>query len=155
MDYRHEIKELLKHPFREVCGSSLSLKLIKIYSDLYEGGREVRACENSQRKYYELLIKEGYKMAAIKEEVKNRTCVPAWSGNLYSTKIGEHIHSDNITDTKAISLLEKGYIAESLFTKLPDGFASKKQSDNEVKIEAEIKPRKSKKVNDNGSTASI
>jgi hypothetical protein len=122
MDYRKEIRELLRVPFITVCGSSLSLKLLKIYSDLYECGREVRACENSQRKYYELLKKEGIMKVIELEKIQKRTCIPNWVGNVYSHAIGEHLNNEHITDEKAISLLEKGLIPESFFKKLPDGY---------------------------------
>ena len=61
-------------------------------------------------------------MAEKYEKAKSRTCIPAWSGLKFITATQKHWIADLLSDDDAIYLLEKKYISEKSFTKLPDSY---------------------------------
>lgn len=134
-----DVEKILNNDVEEVIKSpQLSLSLLKCYSKLYLNGAQPRVCAVSQRKYYSQLKIDGMAKAKIAQDVKDRTCVPKWKGNCYSSKACKHYNSDMITDGQAIDALEKGFLMESQFNKLPENYGNK--------IEAKSKPKaKSKK----------
>ncbi len=115
-----DIELILSKSVGEVIASPLSLKLLKCYSKLYLNGKAPRTCSNSQRKYYNRLKKDGLEMAKKIKKAVSRTCIPKWKGNKYIPKAGRHYNSSLITDEEATALLEKGYLKETDFEKLPE-----------------------------------
>lgn len=115
-----EIREILSKDVEEVIGSSLSLKLLSCYSELYLNGAQPKTCSESQRQYYQQLSKNGIKMAEIAEEKKSRVCKPAWNGVRYLPQMARHYNSELITDDEAKTLLKKKVLVESDFEVLPD-----------------------------------
>ena len=81
-------------------------------------------CARSQRLYYLQIQKNGLEMAEKYEKAKSRTCIPAWSGLKFITATQKHWIADLLTDDEAVYLLEKKYISEKSFTKLPDNYKS-------------------------------
>lgn len=142
----NDVKEVISATFEEVSASSLCLKLLNCYSILYLCGGQPGTCSMSQRKYYNQLKLNGLEMAEQFEEIKNRTCKPAWIGNMYVPKMARHYHPDYITDKEAINLLENGGIPESKFSILPDAYKSKKESEQIKEQKIEKRGRKPKKI---------
>ena len=77
------------------------------------------------------------------DESKKRTCVPNWKGNMYINKLARHFNDAFLTDQDALKLLNGGYVKESAFKVLPDGYSGKKASDPESAPPAP-KPKKAK-----------
>lgn len=103
----------------EVLIAENPLLLLRVYSQLYLCGEQPRACARSQRLYYLQIQKNGIEMATKYEQAKNRTCIPNWKGSKFITATQKHWLADLITDDDAKYLLEKGYLTEKAFTKLP------------------------------------
>ena len=57
--------------------------------------------------------------AQLLEDIKNRTCVPAWQGLKYYPATGEHLSDEWITDEQAKKYLSLGLLKESDFVTLP------------------------------------
>ena len=115
-----DVELILSKDVGEVIASPLSLKLLRCYSTLYLGGKAPRTCSNSQRKYYQQLKKNGIEMAKKLTKAEARTCTPAWKGLKYIPKAARHYSSNTLTDEEARALLDKGFLKESDFNKLPD-----------------------------------
>lgn len=115
-----EVNELINSDVEEIIKSSASLDLLKIYSILYLNGAQPRTCASSIRNYYFELKKTGIMKAEKLEAIKNRTCKPKWNGLRLIN--GDHFSNEWITDEEAIKLLQRGYLNESDFDVLPDGF---------------------------------
>lgn len=128
------VKEILSHSIEEVIASSLSLKLLKVYSTLYLNGRQPRLCAGCQRDYYIQLSKNGLLKAKQMENIKDRTCKPAWKGLKYIPPTGRHWNDKLITDAEANKLLRAGHLKEEDFHKLPDNYKSKE-------VEEEVMPK--------------
>jgi hypothetical protein len=126
----NEVGVVLKSP-------DLLLMLLRVYSALYLNGEAPRACEKCQRGYYEQLRIDGIMKAELQEKINARTCVPAWAGRMYSTKVFEFLIPSLMHDEKAIELLKLGALKESDFKVLPAGYQKKI---NFVDSEAEKKP---------------
>ena len=60
--------------------------------------------------------------AEIQDKIKARTCVPAWEGRMYSTKIFSFIMPNFMHDELAITYLKSGVLRESDFKVLPKGY---------------------------------
>ncbi len=118
----NDLEDILSKTVEEVINSSLSLKLLNLYSKLYLNGEQPRWCASCQRDYYSQLQREGHLKIKEMEEIEKRTCVPAWNGLKYIHKAGRHYNNEIITDTQAIDLLERGFLTEQDFTKLPEGY---------------------------------
>lgn len=136
-----KVKYLLSRSIEEIISSSDSIDLIRCYSQIYQNGAQCGWCSASQNRYYKRLKQDGIIMAQKYEEIKKRTCVPAWKGNRYVPATGKHWNSEFITDEDAIYLLTEGHITEEKFTKLPEGYSVE---NNDV-VEAETKSKKHKK----------
>lgn len=115
-----EVKEILSKSVEEVIGSSLSLKLLSCYSELYLNGAQPKTCSDSQRQYYQQLSKNGIKMAEQLESKKDRACKPAWNGIRYIPQMARHYNSELITDDEAKILLKKKILDKSDFEILPE-----------------------------------
>lgn len=132
---KEEISEIKKHSFEIVINSpELCLSLIKCYSKLYKAGCQVKTCKNSLYLYYNQILNNGIQMAELNEESKKRTCIPAFTGRRYISRAGRNFHSETLTDRDAIFLLEKGFLTESDFLKLPDGKLTTPQEDCVIEI---------------------
>jgi hypothetical protein len=115
----NEVKEVLSVPFETVVATPLSLKLLNCYSKLYLCGGQPRTCTNSQRTYYQELIKTGITMAEKYDKAQVRTCKPAWNGLKYIPATARHWNSQLVTDEEAEMLLKKGFLTEKDFSILP------------------------------------
>lgn len=120
---RGRIESILNNDIQVVLKSpELSLSLIYCYSQMYENGEHVRACERSQRMYYNKLKINGMAKIAEYEQIKNRTLVPAFKGRRYVPKAAKHISSESLTDKDAIDMLKRKFLTVKDFKKLPDGY---------------------------------
>lgn len=115
----NKVKEVLSKSFEEVSASSLVLTLLECYSKLYLNGGQPGACSKCHRDYYIELKKTGMEKAINFEEVKTRTCKPAWNGLKYINATARHWNNELLTDKDAIGLLEKKFLFESDFEILP------------------------------------
>lgn len=141
-----EVEILIKTDINSIISDAkLSLSLIRCYSILYVGGKAVGWCEKSQRKYYEQLIKDGIMKAKLLEEVKNRTCVPAFTGLRFICGANLHIRPEYLSDKLAIEYLEKRYLKKEDFTVLPKEYQykldlqEKQELSKENKVTFEVK----------------
>ena len=131
-----EVKEILTNDVEVVIKSpQLSLSLLRCYSVLYIQGKSPRVCARSQRNYYRQLQKDGIMKAELAEKVKNRTCVPAWNGLKYIRKACAHFSDATIHDEQAIDAIKKGYLLESDFEVLPEGYKKRKKRTVKAKTE--------------------
>ena len=126
---KSDIEEVLQKEVKEVISSSLSLKLLKIYSILYLGGAQPRWCERSQTNYYNQIALNGYQKLNEMKEILERTCELKKDIMIYVSSLAMHITSANITDGIACEGLTKGFLKESQFIKLPDCWVNR---DNKV-----------------------
>lgn len=115
------VKKILSQGVADIIAKD-PLLLLKTYSKLYLCGGQPRVCARSQRLYYLQIQKNGLEMAEKYEKAKSRTCIPAWSGLKFITATQKHWIADLLTDDEAVYLLEKKYISEKSFTKLPDSY---------------------------------
>jgi hypothetical protein len=121
-----EVRTILSNEVGVVLKSpDLLLMLLRVYSALYLNGEAPRACEKCQRGYYEQLRIDGIMKAELQEKIIARTCVPAWAGRMYSTKVFEFLIPALMYDEKAIELLKCGALKESDFKVLPVGYQKK------------------------------
>lgn len=122
----------------------LTMLLLKTYSVLYKGGKQVRTCINSQRKYYNEILKTGIMKAELKEKVEKRTCEPKFKGRkeVYTNKGIYETHSEHLTDESAISFLKIGWLKESDFKTLPKGWDKIKKEMQKEKAKAEAETKK-------------
>ena len=132
-----DIEEILSKTVKEVIGSPLSLKLLKVYSTLYLGGGQPRWCERSQTSYYNQLAIDGIKKARQMENsgVLERTCELKPDMLIYVASMAMHITKSNITDWIACEGLTKGFLKESQFVKLPDCWLNKEEAKEPIKEE--------------------
>ena len=94
---KDNVTKILSEDFNTVKGhENLAFLLIKTYSILYKDGKQVRTCENSMLKYYNVLKKSGKMKAKLLDEIKKRTCEPNWKG------IKEIYFSTGISDRKSV-----------------------------------------------------
>lgn len=133
LSYLNEIKEAGQE---KTISSPLSLKLLKLYSILYLGGKAPKTCAKAQRQYYQQLLINGEMKA---KNYKERTCVPNWKGLMYSPKMGGHLSPDYITDEQANRALAIGALTEKNFTKLPEDYEEFMITYEAEKAEAEAK----------------
>ena len=138
-----EVKEILRNDVEVVIKSpQLSLSLLKCYSLLYIGGKAPGTCARSQRNYYRQLLKDGIMKAELAEKIKARTCKPAWEGLMYIRKACKHYSDALIHDEDAIDALKKGYLTESQFEVLPEGYKAKTVEEEAPKKKRGPKPKK-------------
>jgi len=103
--------------------AGLFLTTIRLYSQYFNNGQQVRTCEKYVKDYI-------IKLKEIHSIMENRTCVPTFNGNLFvSTGYHKNFTKLTITDAEAIDLLKRGILKVSDFAVLPSGYG----------IEAEIK----------------
>ena len=133
------VTRILSMQVEDIIKSSACLDLMKCYSKLYLNGAAPRSCEASQRYYFAELQKNGIEKAKRYEMTQIRTCKPAFGGNLYISKYG-FVHGEMITDEQAIYLLTNKLLPESMFAKLPDGYAIKQPEVNFIPIEKAEQP---------------
>lgn len=147
-----EVVKLLNSDIQEIITSpELSLSLLRCYSVMYINGASPRACEASQRMYFDKLKVDGMARAELMEKVKVRTCQPAWVGLKYSPIVMRHILPELLYDEIAIDYLKSGALKESDFDVLPDGYkANAGQENAPIKPTSEVikkrgrKPQKSR-----------
>lgn len=114
-----KLKKVINTPFEEVVASSLVLDLLDCYSKLYLNGGNPGGCTQCHRTYYNELKKDGMERALNYEEIKNRTCKPAWNGLKYISATARHWNDKLITDKDAVYLLENKHVTEKDFEILP------------------------------------
>lgn len=132
------VLSILVKPVGEVIASQASLDLIYCYSKLYLNGAQCSTCEVSMRKYYNELEKTGLVMAEKFDNLKNRTCKPAWNGNKYIPKAARHYSSEYITDDEAVDLLNRGILTANDFDTFPVGYNNESSLLGEQEPKAEI-----------------
>ena len=112
-----QIKILINASFDDINKSpELALSLVKIYSILFFGGKDPGAgCSVCMQKFHKEIIQNGLKRY---EDMKNKTCVMK-EGIVWVNGESKHFSDKNITDEKAIELLEKGWLKEKHFLVLP------------------------------------
>lgn len=115
----NKVKEVLSKSFEEVSASSLVLTLLECYSKLYLNGAQPGVCGKCMRGYYIELTKTGMEKAINFEEIKARTCKPAWNGLKFIPSTARHWNNELLTDKEAINLLEKKFLTPVDFEVLP------------------------------------
>lgn len=94
----------------------LLLGAIRLYSNYFANGEQVRTCE----KFVKTYIIELKRLAMLQKE---RTCKPIFKGTIYvTTGYFKHFSAETITDAEAIDLLKKGIMKEAQFEVLPKGY---------------------------------
>jgi len=128
MDLAERVNILLSKNPEDVISSGNTQEIRDIYSALFKCNT-LRTCDNSARQYFfEIYLSHKQKLKEM-EEIKARTCKPNWgkgctdnNGLKFIHAEGNHYSSLHITDTQAISLLNRGLLNESDFDVLPEGF---------------------------------
>lgn len=112
-----QIKILIKASFDDINKSpELALSLIRIYATLFTGGKDPGAgCSICMQKFHKEIIQNGLKKY---EDMKNKTCIMK-PGIVWVNGESKHFSDNNITDEKALELLEKGWLQEKHFLVLP------------------------------------
>jgi hypothetical protein len=144
-DIKLIINKLIGTKFEDILNSDLSLELMYVWSVLFNNGLQPSWCARCMRNYYNEIQKKGLQMVDYYEEVQARTCVPKWNGLKYIHRAGRHYNNAYITDKQAIELLNLGFLSESDFEVLPDGY-NKAVEVGCIPIFEEKKEKKSKKI---------
>lgn len=118
----------------------LTLLLLKLFSTLYLHGGKPSGCGKCLEDYYNQLKRTGYKKIIEMKDTK-KTCVLK-PGVHYVRKMARHYMDNMVTDEVALKLLSLGFIDESFFTKLPEGWGEKKEK---AKVKSKQKPKERKK----------
>jgi hypothetical protein len=129
MDLRADIELIISKDVEEVVNTPLILKLLRIYSILYLGGLQPRACGKCQRGYYEEVKLTGLQKFEAMETNLNRTCELVSKDLIYLSPMQIHLSNVNLTDEIAVKCLDKGWLKPSDFKNLPDGYKVKTHSD--------------------------
>lgn len=143
------VLSILVKPVGEVIASQASLDLIYCYSKLYLNGAQCSTCEVSMRKYYNELENTGLIMAEKFDNLKNRTCKPAWNGNKYIPKAARHYSSEYITDDEAVDLLNRGILTANDFDTLPGDYDNEPTRLGEQEPKVEMLQPKRKRIHNN------
>lgn len=142
-----KLQKILSTSIEEVVASSLVLDLIDLYSKLYLNGSNPGGCEKCLRTAYNELMKTGMEKIKQLEEIKSRTCKPAWNGLKYINATARHWNSDLITDNEAIKLLEAGHLKKVDFEILPFDFEKPIPDEKVIQdFEKRHLPKKAKQV---------
>jgi len=132
----NEVLEIINKEFEEVYSSSLSLKLLNIYSKIYLDGAQPNYCKAAQQSYYNLLQSEGLQKAKIMDEILKSTHKTNVKGLMYIGKpFCRHFDLENLTDKQATDLLQSGWLKENQFDKLPELYKEEKKIEDEIKKE--------------------
>lgn len=135
MDFELIYNELVKLDIGTILkNSALSEKLIQFYKVLYNNGQNAGRCERSRHYFYLCLQKNGKEKMENYKQIQNRTFKLKWSGIKFINH--KQIHSEYINDLQAIELLNSGYLTESDFVTLPQGY---KVETKEIETVTEIK----------------
>lgn len=136
-----DIREIISKDFEEIYTSSLSLKLLSIYSQLFFDGKQPKYCKVSQKKYYGIICHEGIKR--YKEMEKNKpTFKTKRTGIMYvGQPFCKHFNLELMSDKDATELIQKGVLKEKDFSKLPDLYKEEKKIEAEIKKEEKAKKK--------------
>lgn len=138
-----DIKLIKSTPFSELVSSEKVLTLLKVYSELYLNGQNPGGCEKCLRTYYNQIMQNVEQQLIIYEEIKKRTLIPNWKDVKYIS--GAFYDSATITDKIALSALKHGFLKESNFIKLPDGYkVAEIAIEQNTPIKSAIRGRKKK-----------
>lgn len=131
-----DFEEIIRYSFDDVKKSEkLTMLFFSVYKNLFD--KQVSFCEICMRNAFNEILTKGKLQIEIMKDLKNRTCIPSWNGNKYIRQAGQHFNSEKLTDEKATILLEKGFLNEDDFKKLPDLYL--KDEPDEISIISEIK----------------
>ena len=119
MSLKEDIELIISKDVEEVVNTSLVLTLLKVYSILYLGGSQPRACGQCQRGYYAEIKSNGLKKLEIMKDSIERTCELKTNNLIYISALHNHVSNINITDQMAIQCLKNGWLKEADFAKLP------------------------------------
>lgn len=112
-----ELSDLLSMNLADVLNSAEARLSVKTYMEFFTG-QPCRTCQNAISGYfYQMKFKADYYIR-MENEIKNRTCKPAWDGLLYFK--GNHHRSDITTDAQATEYLGNGLLLPEHFTVLPE-----------------------------------
>lgn len=132
----NEVKEIISKDFEEIYTSSLSLRLLDIYSKLYLNGSQPKYCKASQLSYYNRLLVDGINKAIIMDDVLKKTHKTDKVGLMYVGKpFCKHYDLANMTDKDATNLLQSGWLKEKDFSKLPDLYKEEKEVEKQILAE--------------------
>jgi hypothetical protein len=150
-----EVEILSSMDVRDIIKSGEhTILLLRTYAAVFLNGGQPGNCESCIRSYHSQIIKFGKMKAELLEKIKNRKCVPAWSGIKYIPgvmKAGKwvimhaHIDSATLTDEQAKKYLNAGALKKTDFAKLPESEKPKKEVKKEVDTTAkEVKKEANK-----------
>ncbi|HSH53217.1 MAG TPA: hypothetical protein VK982_15940 [Bacteroidales bacterium] len=138
-----KLNNILSTDFEEIANSSLSLDLLNIYSYCYLKGKQPNTCKASLLRYYQKIIKNKNK---IIEKMEKQTNKCKLIGIKYIGKpLCKHYNLQNLTDVDAHKLLDKGYLKEKDFSKLPESYLEEKEIEKQIKAEEKKKTAKKDK----------
>ena len=121
---RNDLNKIVNSKFSDIEKSGeLTLLLLSLYSQLFLNGAQPSTCGKCMRDYHIKIINKGLQ---IIEFMENKTNILK-DGLHYVRVESKHFSNDNLSDEKAIYLLEKGLIKESNFLTLPKGYKEEKK----------------------------
>ena len=136
----NSVKKIMSMTFENAKSEENVMLLLSTYSNLYLNGQAPGWCEACMRDYYKKIITNGLERAKQIMEAKLRTLIPNWVGIRYVS--GAFYDSETITDAQAISSIQKGYLREQDFKKLPEGLI---KSEIDSKAEPIVKTQRRRK----------
>lgn len=104
-----------------IADGDLSLLLLRVYSYLFLGGGQPRACTKCMNDYHQQIISQGLKQL---EKMENKTCKMV-QGVFYVAKHAVHYSDNNMSDELAVKLLKDGLLLERHFEVLPEIYVNK------------------------------
>lgn len=127
-----ELNKIKSVSFEELQKSGeLTLLLLSMYSKLFLAGSQPSICGKCMKRYYLQLINQGFKILQFMKEKTNELK----PGLHFVRSEAMHFSNANLTDEKAIKLLEDKKLKPEAFIKLPEGFESEEEDAKEEKVE--------------------
>lgn len=119
---RDQLNKLLEKPFSDVKNDSEKvLILLSLYSRLFMDGKQPSTCVKCMADYYIKLSNEGFARIEKMKIMENQKC-KLKPGLVFVKEEAKHFSNDNITDKKALQLLNSGRLKPQHFEILPDGY---------------------------------
>ena len=117
-----QLEKILSVSYEQIEKSSkLTLLLLSIYSKLFLNGSQPSTCSKCMRDYYKKIVQEGLKKIEFMEKKTN----VLKEGLHFVRPENKDFTNANLSDEKAIELLDKGLLKPSQFNTLPKGWEPK------------------------------
>lgn len=121
--------------FEKIKSTELVLILIKTYSKLYCNSKQIDFCVLCLERYYNEILKTGYKKLESMKTTLKKTNICKLKGIKYVSILHSHYDFDNLSDHDAENLIKVGWLQLEDFIILPEHLReSEDQQLNEIQL---------------------